>query len=110
MKRLQDEKEVKEGKKRKRATARAMNHGRKVIEDEKWDRAKARHEIRLQRWRREYDGLHKGGARVPKPRRRLKAEVIEGESSICELSEDRSEDNSTELPSSGSSEGRGDDD
>lgn len=102
LKRLKDEKEAKEREKRERATVRSARREKKVIEDEKWDRAKDRHGVRLQRWKKMCATLGKGEARPPRPHRRRKAEVIEGELSSCESSEDEDErDVSTELPSSG---------
>jgi len=103
LKRLKDEKEAKEQGKRERATARTEKHERKMIEDEKWNHAKGRYEARLQKWKRECSALDKGKARPPKPRRRLKADVIKGESSSYESSEGGSEDISTEPASSESS-------
>lgn len=101
LKRLKDEREDKEREKRERATARSEKRKKKVIEDEKWDRAKDRYEVRLRKWEKTCDTLGKGETRPPRPRRRRKVEVIEGESSSCKLSEDGSEgDLSTEMSSS----------
>jgi len=91
LKRLKDEREAKEMEKRKRATARSEKREKKVIEDEKWDRAKDRYEVRLRRWEKACDTLSKEEARPPRPCCRRKVEVIEGESSSCESSEDGSE-------------------
>jgi hypothetical protein len=105
LKRLKDEREAKESEKRERAIARSTKREKKVIEDEKWDRAKDRHEVRLRRWKKICDVLSKGEARPPKPRRRHKAEIVEGESSSCESSEDGSEGtSSTEMSLSESSD------
>ena len=105
LKRLKDEREAKEMEKKGRATARTAKREKKAIEDEKWDRAKGRYEVRLQKWKLECDTLRKGEARPPKPHRRRKAEVIEGESSSCDLSKDGSEDMGVErLPLSESSD------
>lgn len=105
LKRLRDEREAKKREKGERAVTRTMKREKKAIGDGKWDRAKDRHEARLRRWSEECGALCRGEVHPPKPRRRRKAEVIEGESSSCESSEDKSEEDiSTELPSSESSD------
>ena len=69
-----------------------------MIEDERWDRAKDRYGVRLLKWQKICDALDKGKTRPPRPHRRCKVEIIKGESSSCESSEDRSEgDVSTEV-------------
>jgi len=104
LKRSKDERDAKEREKRERATARSEKRERKAIEDEKWDRAKDRYEARLRKWEKVCDALNKGEARPPKPRRRRKVDVIEGESSGCGSGEDGSEgDVSTEVSSSDNS-------
>ena len=103
LKRLKEEREVKEREKRERASARTAKRERKVIEDKKWDRTRVRHEVRLQEWRRVCDALGQGEAHPLKPHHRHKAEVIEGESSSCELSEDGCEDMSGMEPLSSKS-------
>ena len=108
LKRLKDEREAKDMEKRERATARAAKHAKKVIEEDKWDRAKKRYNMRLRKWRRICDTLDKGETSPPKPHRRLKAEVIEGESSSCESSQDGSSEEETSTQSS--SGGSGDED
>ena len=105
LKRLKDEREAKESGKRERATARIAKREKKTIEDEKWDRAKDRHDVRLQKWKKVCDTLDKGETLPPKPHRRHKVEIIEGESSSCGSSEVGSEGiASTELFSSASSD------
>jgi hypothetical protein len=103
---LKDVKEAKEMAKRERETARTAKREKRTIEGDKWDRAKVRHEARLRKWRRECNTLDKREACPPKPHRRLKAVVIEGESSssCSELSEDEGDESmSTSEPPSGDS-------
>ena len=105
LKRLKDEREAREMEKRERATARTEKRKKRSIEDDKWDRAKERHEVRLRKWKGECDTLGEGETYPPKPRRKLKADVIEAESLSCESSEGGGEgDTSTQQPSSENSD------
>ena len=78
LKRLKDEREAKEVEKKKRATIQTVKRQKKMIDEEKWDQAKGRHEVRMRRWRRVCNALDEGEALPPKPHRRLKAAVTLG--------------------------------
>ena len=100
LRRLKDEREAKDMEKKERATARVAKRERRTVEGDKWGRAKKRHEVRLRKWRRVCDALGEEYICPPKPHRRLKADVLGGEPSSCESSEDESEeDMSTQSPS-----------
>ena len=88
LQRLKDEKDAKEREKRERVIIQTTKR-KKAIGDKRWSRAKDQHEIRLQRWKMKCAALGKGKDCPPKPRRRLKADVIGGQSSSFELSEDK---------------------
>ena len=76
LKRLKDNRKAKDMKERKRATARGAKRAKKVIEEDKWDRA---NDMRLRKWRRICDTLDKGETCPPKSHRRPKADVTKGE-------------------------------
>ena len=104
LKRLKDEREAKDMEKRERADVRATKREKKTIEGDKWDRAKKRHEARLWKWRRACDTLGEGEICPPRPRRRLKVDIVEGESSSCGSSQgESSEGDASTQPTSGES-------
>jgi hypothetical protein len=101
LRRLKDEREAKDLEKRERATTRVANRERRMIEGDRWDRAKKRYEVRMRKWRRACNAPGEGNTHPPKPRRRLKADVVGGDLSSCESSEDGSDEEgaSTQSPS-----------
>ena len=80
-----------------------MKCEKKAIDDEKWNCAKDRHEIRTRRWKFGCAALSKGEDCPPKPHCRCKADVTEGMLSSFELSEGMSEWMDMELATNGSS-------